>query len=178
MAETTSHVSPDSWRDHFSGLLGPSVPQSRSDDELIAFVEQNCEAAKSGLDMPFSRSELLASISALKSNKAVSFDMISNEMLKSSKLTITNQLLSLFNSILSTSVYPSAWKKCILTPLHKSEDLSNPNNFRGIAVSSCLKKLFNKVLNTRLENKCLKEGLINDCQGSGKKAPELQIIYL
>ena len=90
-------------------------------------------------------------------------------MLKSSKLIITSQLLMLFNSILSTAVYPSAWKKSILTPLHKSNDLSDPNNFRGVAVSSCLGKLFNKLLNTRLEKKCVEEKLINDCQGSGKK---------
>ena len=56
-----------------------------------------------------------------------------------------------------------------MTPLHKSEDLSDPKNYRGIAVSSCLGKLFNKLLNTRLENKCVKEDLISDCQGSGKK---------
>ena len=56
-----------------------------------------------------------------------------------------------------------------MTPLHKSKDLTDPNNFRGVAVSSCLGKLFNKVLNTRLENKCISEGLISECQGSGKK---------
>ena len=90
-------------------------------------------------------------------------------MLKSCKLIITSQLLMLLNSILSTAVYPSAWKESILTPLHKSNDLSDPNNFRGVAVSSCLGKLFNKLLNTRLEKKCVDEKLINDCQGSGKK---------
>ena len=90
-------------------------------------------------------------------------------MLKSSKLIITNQLLKLFNCILSQSIYPSAWNKSILTPLHKSGELSDTNNFRGVAVSSCLGKLFNKILNTRLEQKCVREGLINDCQGSSKK---------
>ena len=90
-------------------------------------------------------------------------------MLKSSKLIVTSQLLYIFNNILSQSIYPSAWKKSILTPLHKSKDLTDPNNFRGVAVSSCLGKLFNKVLNTRLERKCIAEGLISECQGSGKK---------
>ena len=66
-------------------------------------------------------------------------------------------------------MYPSAWKKSIMTPLHKSDDLSDPNNFCGVAVSSCLGKLFNKLLNTRLKNKCVKENFISDCQGSGRK---------
>ena len=67
------------------------------------------------------------------------------------------------------SLYPSVWKKSILTPIHKSECLSDPSNFRGVAVNSCLGKLFNKVLQSRLENKCIKEGLINNSQGSGKR---------
>ena len=169
VAETTSHVSPDSWREHFQGLLGPPIQQSPREDELILYVQQNCEAAKSCLDEPFTRCELIKAISSLKNNKAISFDRIYNEMLKTSKLIITNQLLLLFNCILSRSIYPSAWNKSILTPLHKSGELSDTNNFRGVAVSSCLGKLFNKILNTRLEQKCTREGLINDCQGSSKK---------
>ena len=169
VADTSSHISPDSWREHFRGLLGSDVPQTPTEVELTAFLDQNCDSAKSCLDEPLTRSELLIAISALKNNKAISFDRVSNEMLKSSKLIITNQLLFLFNNILSQSIYPSAWKKSILTPLHKSKDLTDPNNFRGVAVSSCLGKLFNKLLNIRLENKCISEGLISECQGSGKK---------
>jgi hypothetical protein len=169
VADTSSHISPESWREHFSELLGPNIPQSPAEDELTAFVDQNCDAAKSCLDLPFTRSELLLAISALKNNKAISFDRISNEMLKSSKLIVINQLLFIFNNILSLSIYPSAWQNSILTPLHKSKDLTNPNNYRGVAVSLCLGKLFNKVLNTRLERKCIAEGLISECQGSGKK---------
>ena len=47
---------------------------------------------------------------------------------------------------------------------HKSE----PNNFRGISVSSCLGKLFNKLLQRRLEKHCNKNNFISDAQGSGK----------
>ena len=60
-------------------------------------------------------------------------------------------ILNLFNKILDSSVYPSTWKLDILTPLHKSGDKSDTNNFRGIAVSSCFGMLFNKMLQKRLE---------------------------
>ena len=66
-------------------------------------------------------------------------------------------------------MYPFEWKKNILTPIHKSDSLTNPSNFRGVAVSSCMGKLFNKLLQKRLEAKCVNEGLININQGSGKK---------
>ena len=136
---------------------------------MISFVQSNIDECRSDLDLPFTRSELLATISRLKNNKAISFDRVSNEMIKTSKLVITNQLLALFNTILSTSIYPSAWKNNILTPLHKSDRLDDPSNFRGIAVSSCLGKLFSKLLQSRLESKCEREQLIDRSQGSGKK---------
>ena len=169
VADTTSDVSPQKWREHFQGLLGPTVPKSLADDDMLSYIEQNCENAKSELDLPFSRSEILLAISSLKNNKANSFDRISNEMLKVSKLIIVNQLLSLFNNILSTSLYPTAWKQNVLSPLHKSGPLADPGNFRGIAVCSCLGKLFNKLLHKRLEGKCERENLITNGQGSGRK---------
>ena len=169
VSNSTSQVSPDSWREHFQGLLGPKVQQSPSDDEMLLFIQQNCDKSSSYLDEPFTRTELLSTISKLKNNKAIYFDIVSNEMLKSSKLVIVSQLLLLFNTILSSTLYPSVWKKSILTPIHKSECLSDPSNFRGVAVNSCLGKLFNKLLQSRLEIKCIKEGLINNSQGSGKR---------
>ena len=33
VAETTSHVSTESWKQHFQGLLGPPVEQSHSQEE-------------------------------------------------------------------------------------------------------------------------------------------------
>ena len=56
----------------------------------------------------------------------------------------------------------------ILSPLHKSSEKSEPNNYRGLAVSSCLGKLFNKILQRRLDNFCKKNNFISDFQGSGK----------
>ena len=170
VSDSTSHVSPELWREHFQGLLGPVIKQSPAEDEMIAFVKKKCDTVKSSLDLPFSRQELLSTISSLKNNKAISFDQVSAEMLKTSKLVITKQFLFLFNIILSSTMYPTEWKQNILTPIHKSGELTDHTNFRGIAVSSCLGKLFNKMLQRRLENKCVNEGIINNNQGSGKKS--------
>ena len=169
VSDSTSYVSPEKWREHFKGLLGPQIPSSPTEDVLIDYVRQHCQGAKSELDRPFTRTELLTAISGLANNKSISFDRVSNEMLKVSKLIIANQLLALFNRILVCSIYPTVWKDNILTPLHKSDSLEDPSNFRGLAVGSCLGKLFNKLLQRRLEQKCVKENLIHVCQGSGRK---------
>ena len=74
----------------------------------------------------------------------------------------------LFNSVLESGVFPSSWKTGILHILHKSGTKTDPNNFRGICISSCLGKLFNKLLRDRLETYCDKNKLISDSQLGGR----------
>ena len=58
----------------------------------------------------------------------------------------------------------------MLGPIHKSGPKNDPNNFRGICVSSCLGKVFNSLLRNRLEKKCIDDNIIHQSQISGKKA--------
>jgi hypothetical protein len=57
--------------------------------------------------------------------------------------------VNLFNLILSQGLFPSAWSKGFIVPLHKSGKSDDPNNFRGICTSSCLGKCFTSIMNTR-----------------------------
>ena len=121
------------------------------------------------MDEPFTRSQLLKGISSLDNNKASSFDKITSEMLKTGKLVLVGPLITLFNSILFSTLFPSKWKPDILTPLHKSGEKNDPNNYRGVSVGSCLGKLFCKLLQNRLEDLCNKNNFIDETQGSGEK---------
>ena len=48
---------------------------------------------------------------------------------------------------------------------------ADPNNYRGITVTSAIGKVFNSVLNTRLDQFLQKNKIIHDCQlGFTKKA--------
>ena len=135
---------------------------------MLDFFEQNCDKFESELGAQFTRVEFLKGVSSLANNKATSFDKISNEILKVAKPVIAGPTLRLFNAILSSGTYPTQWKLDILSPIHKSGEKSDPNNFRGVAVSSCLGKLFNKLLHKRLENFCESKGFISEEQGSSK----------
>jgi hypothetical protein len=48
----------------------------------------------------------------------------------------------------------------LIFPIYKTGDPLNPSNYRGIAITSCLSKLFNSILNARLEKYILKNELI------------------
>ena len=165
----TSSIKPDEWLLHFQSLLGKPLNQNEFDLEMENFLKNNVDNLATELEQPITKQELLRAVKNLKYNKSTSFDCISNEMLKHGIEPLAKSILLLFNTILSFNVYPIEWKKDILGPLHKSGDKSDPNNFRGICVSSCFGKLFNSILRNRLEEKCQKNNLINKFQASGKQ---------
>ena len=54
------------------------------------------------------------------------------------------------DAILTRTYFPSSWKVNYIIPIFKSDDSFDPNNYRGISVSSCWGKLFTLVINERL----------------------------
>ena len=57
-------------------------------------------------------------------------------------------LNKLFNMCLDTGSYP--WNNSIISPLHKKGNKDDPDNYRAIAVSSTIGKLFSTILLDRL----------------------------
>jgi energy-converting hydrogenase Eha subunit F len=51
--------------------------------------------------------------------------------------------------LMCMSNYPKNWAVGYITPIHKAGDISDPNNYRGVSVTSALGKLFNSILDNR-----------------------------
>ena len=47
--------------------------------------------------------------------------------------------------------YSLSWRENIPKPLHKKGPDTDPNNYRGIVISSCLSKLFSRILYNRID---------------------------
>ena len=73
-------------------------------------------------------------------------------------------LKKLFNLILSKGTYPTEWKIGILKPLFKSGDPDDPSNYRGISLTSCVAKMFNCILNNRLQSYLDNNSIIHNVQ--------------
>ena len=102
------------------------------------------------LDFKITDTEVTKAIKQLKTGKSSGMDQISNEMLKAGQSRLLAPLCKLFNGILTSGRYPSQWASGRIMSLHKKGDVSDPANYRGITMSSCLGKLFNSILNSRL----------------------------
>ena len=97
----------------------------------------------------------------MKTGKASSLDSISNGIIKAASKHILTILVALFNKLIKLKHFPSPWAVGMIIPIHKSGDLDDPNNFRGITLNSCLSKLFTFILNERLTTYCDMLGLIS-----------------
>ena len=80
-------------------------------------------------------------------------------MIKSSRSILGPCLLKLFNACLSTGTYPECWTDGYILLLYKGGELDKPSNYRGV-----VGKLFNSVLNVRLDNYLQEYSLIDKAQ--------------
>ena len=56
----------------------------------------------------------------------------------------------LFNYILTSGKYPDNWLCGYIIPIYKKGEITDPCNYRGITIISCVGKLFNMIINERL----------------------------
>ena len=60
-------------------------------------------------------------------------------------------LLDIYNEIWSGGDFPSQWREATIIPIPKAgKNLSDPGNYRPIALTSCICKTFERMVNTRL----------------------------
>ena len=129
-------------------------------------LTNDCEKV---LNKDIDSKEFLNIVKRLKSKKAVTLDLISNEIIKFSTSTFKNALIKLFNLILKSNHILKGWSQGLITPVHKKGDKLNPDNCRGICITSCLGKVFFLILNDRLSKVVNKNRIIHDSQIGFKK---------
>ena len=90
-------------------------------------------------------------------------------MLKQSTPRLQECLCKLFNVILSNEKYPSQWRENPLKPIHKKGNDTDSRNYRGVVISSCLSKLFSKILHNRIEKHISDTSVMNENQTGFRK---------
>ena len=135
----------DLYSDKHQSISNEAKSEFLKEADTINNLADDCTA---DLNATITADELNSAIKSLKTGKASSKDMISNEILKNLDKNHLNILLNLFNSCYNNGIYP--WNESIITPLHKKGDKSDPDNYRAVAVSSVVGKLFSTILLDRL----------------------------
>ena len=129
-------------------------------EELVIFNET---------DFKITDHEIMKAIKRLKGKKSPGIDCILPEMIKYSQHVMLPVLTKIFNHILQTGNYPKQWLRGYIIPIYKKGTKTDPSNYRGITIGSCLGKLFNMILNERLITYFDKHNVISKCQIGFKK---------
>ena len=101
---------------------------------------------------------------------AVGCDDIHYQFLKHLPFRSLDSLLRIFNQIWHTSILPDSWKEAIVIPISKPDkDSTNPANYRPIALTSCICKTMERMVNDRLVWFLEKNQLIATVQSGFRK---------
>ena len=138
-------------RSHFS-VSQPKARHSRATGYLTELRRAKCPVkSHSSFCSPFSPAECLADASNLTPSTAAGPDKVAYPMLKHLPRSGMDLLLYIFNLSWSSHSFPSIWKTYSIIPIHKmGKPLDSPASFRPISLISCVSKLFERIILSRL----------------------------
>jgi len=105
----------------------------------------------------------------MKSTKATGLDGISARLLKDAAPEVSESITYIINLTISTSTIPSEWKTAKVTPVYKSGDKSDPNNYRPISVLPLISKVTERAIQSQLVAFLIKHNLLSINQSGFRK---------
>ena len=137
--------------DQYSSISDLQVTTERQREVLQAQENNRDLTIEPGMDRPFITEELDDALRFLPLKKSPGPDKITNEMLIHLGPKCKKKLLQLFNDGWRTGTVPQIWREAIMIPVHKAgKDKSKAENYRPISLTSCMGKLMERLINTRL----------------------------
>lgn len=140
-----------------------SIPSTSNSFQLSSFVLLNTDQA-----------EVNSILSSLDSNSAPGWDGISTGFLKHAREIVVPHICKLANLCFDTGVFPSSLKRSIVTPVFKSGDRTNVNDYRPISVLTSVSKIIEKLLNKRLVDYLDKFKILSSSQYGFRKGLSTQ----
>ena len=90
--------------------------------------------------------------------------MVGNELLKTAQTYLNPCMVKLFNAVFTSGIYLQIWSEGYITTIFKEENPKLPQNYRGITICNSIGKVFNSILNNRLEKILIDNNIIHENQ--------------
>ena len=152
---------------HFA-LIGKASALSDKDKEKLQDLKSQEKAPSAGIQVfedNFTLAELNKAMKKLKRRKAPGEDKVHNEMLINLGETGRQAILCLFNMTLKSGTIPKAWRNAVISPiLKKGKPQEDFNSYRPISMTSCLGKIIERMVNSRLYWWLESSGQLNSSQ--------------
>ena len=148
-----------------------SVPTPKSCRSRARFYMNSLRSAEcppsphSSFCSPFTLHELSEATSRLSSSTACGPDGIAYPLLRHLPQISKELLLQIFNRSWLTQTFPSPWKPSVIIPIHKAgKPRTSPASYRPISLTSCISKLFERLILARLTFFLESSNLLSTCQ--------------
>jgi hypothetical protein len=117
-------------------------------------------------EQEMSTKEIKAALNKLENNKAARMDCVQNEALKHGSDSLLESLRTLFNFILKTGVSPTIWPSAMIHLIFKDGGLDplEAASYRPISLTSCISKVYERVILNRLSEAFEKDGILPEEQ--------------
>ena len=142
-------VNPDDLNRHFVGV-GPATAITVPPPVRVVPVLLPRVMTCSFRVRPVTLESLMFTIASMKSSKSCGIDGISVHLYKEFFRGIGHILLDIVNSSLASGAVPQAWKHALITPIPKTDDLSDPTKFRPISVVPGIAKIVERIVHQQL----------------------------
>ena len=151
---SAAEISPAEWMDHYTNLL-----QSTNEGKIPDNPNDS-----GPLDYEITTKEMMDARGILKPGKATGIDIVNNEMILQALISYPEAFRNIMNILLKHGTGVIEWLTSLLVPIHKKGATDDTDNYRGIALISCLAKFFYAILNNRLLNYCLESSILSPSQ--------------
>lgn len=121
--------------------------------------------------------EVFNSVTRIKSN-AVGYDEIPIKFIKMLLPFLLPYLLYIFNSVLTTSVYPSTWKIAKVIPIPKVALPKSPKDLRPISILPGLSKALEYLIKLQINEYLTDNGLLTEAQSGFRKSHSTETALL
>ena len=136
MAEILSHQ----YKSAFSS------PRYKDDDPSKIFVEPTTGDSPRLHDVPFTDDQLVAAMRELRLNSAAGPDGIPAILLNKCAAALAPPLAEIWRKSLREGEVPTILKSALIVPIHKGKSKAQAKNYRPVALTSQLCKVFEKVV--------------------------------
>ena len=135
----------------------------------LSIQNEICKDENELYNREFTMKELKQSVKKLKATSP-GIDLIDNVMLKNLPETYYNYLLQIFNYSWSCEILPEKWKISLLCPIPKGKENQNAvESYRPISMLSCIGKLMERLVYTRLNYHIETRNMLLESQAGFRK---------
>lgn len=175
---TIPHPTPSdkNWETEFLDRIAPENQHQSQPLDWHALHGTRISPERSYYDKPFTRTELDLALATANIKATPGPDNISYAMLVHLPDQAKDTLVSIFNELMDKNHCPPDWKQAWLKPILKSgQKPGDEKSYRPILYTSCVSKLFEKILKRRITAFVEQNHILPNSQHGFRKGKNVQM---